>query len=245
MLNPKKTLLPLSTTLDKKLIAYAAAVGTTCAAALAMTQAAEAKIVYTPANRTILFDGKSILDLNNDHIADFVFTREGLGNFSSVFVHPFHASNQVVTRSYFAAALPAGAQVGPEVGFNGHNAAMEAFCECSGSFNYTGPWVNATDKYLGLEITINGQRHFGWARLTFVAYSQATLTGYAYESVADKPIVTGVTSDEVDSESDQGGNASLYMGTPSLGVLARGAEGLEFWRRDEKRGDGTRFPYPL
>ena len=241
MLNRKTTSLPLSTTLDKKLIAYAAAVGTTCVGALAMPQAAGAKVVYTPANRTILFDGKSILDLNNDHIADFVFNGGGLGNHSAVFVRPFRTSNHVLTGtegSYWAAVFPAGAEVGPGNGFVGHKAAMEAECDCSGNIYYVGPWLNATDKYLGLEITINGQHHFGWARLTFVAYGQATLTGYAYETVAGKAIVTGTTSDhDAGAEPDQAGNASSQIETPSLGVLARGAEGLELWRRDSTRAE--------
>jgi hypothetical protein len=226
--------LPFSSTLDKKLVAYAAALGTACVGALAMPQAAEAKVIYTPANRTILFDGKSILDLNNDHVADFVFSREGLGNFSTLIILAFRPDNHVLTpadEGYAAAALAAGVEVGPGNGFVGGAAEMEASCICSGSFAKTGPWVNATNKYLGLEITINGQRHFGWARLTFVAYGEATLTGYAYESVADKPIVTGATSDnDADSAPD---SASLHMGNPSLGVLARGAEGLELWRRAE------------
>ena len=142
--------------------------------AIAAPQSAEAKVIYTPANRTILFDGKSILDLNNDHIADFVFNREGLGNISSVAVLPFN-SNHVVKGGYWASALPAGVQVGPGDNFGGHVEPMEGYCECSGSPNYTGPWVDATAKYLGLEITINGQHHFGWARLTMVTYGKATL----------------------------------------------------------------------
>jgi hypothetical protein len=226
--------LPLSPTLDKKLIAYAAAIGTTCVGALAAPQSAEAEIVYTPANRTITFNGKSILDLNNDHIADFVFNGGGLGNTSEVFVRPFRSSDHVLTGNegtYWAAVLSAGVEVGPGKGFVGHKAAMEAECDCSGKTYYVGPWLNATDKYLGLEITINGQHHFGWARLTMVAYGKATLTGYAYETVAGKPIVTGATSDD-DANSDPD-HASLQMGIPSLGVLARGADGLELWRRDE------------
>jgi hypothetical protein len=230
------SVLPLSTPLDKKLIAYAAAVGATCVGALAMPQAAEAKVVYAPANRTILFNGKSILDLNNDHIADFVFSGGGLGNFGAVWVRPFN-SNHVVAGSggtYWAAVLPAGSIVGPGEDFVGHKAVMEGECNCSTGVNYFGPWLNATNQYLGLEITINGQHHFGWARLTFVAYGEATLTGYAYETVPGKAIVTGATSEvEANLGSDPVINASADMGTPSLGLLARGADGLELWRRDE------------
>ncbi len=220
--------LPLSPTLDKKLIAYAAAIGTTCVGALATPQAAEAKVVYTPANRTIYFNG-SIIDLNNDHIADFVFSGGGLGNISTGWVRPFN-SNHVAAGSgtYWAEVLPAGAEVGPGDDFVGHKAVMVGACDCSGSIDYFGPWLNATNQYLGLEITINGQHHFGWARLTVDAHGNTTLTGYAYETVAGKAIVTGATSDD-EADSD---NSSSQMGIPSLGLLARGAEGLEVWRPD-------------
>ena len=61
-----------------------------------------------------------------------------------------------------------------------------------------GQWGNATNRYLGLKFAINGQTHYGWARLTTsCVYSQhqcnALLTGYAYETVANKGIITGKT----------------------------------------------------
>jgi hypothetical protein len=233
MLNRKTTSSLLSTTLDKKLVAYAAAVGTTCIGALAMPQAAEAKVVYTPANRKILFNGKTIIDLNNDHIADFVFNGGGLGNISTGWIRPFNSN--LVIATYSAAVLPAGAAVGPGDDFIGHKAVLVGACDCSGNIYYFGKWLNATNQYLGLEITINGQHHFGWVRLTVDAVGNATLTGYAYETVAGKAIVTGVTStseNDAGSDPDQASNVSSGMATPSLGVLARGAEGLAVWRRD-------------
>jgi hypothetical protein len=241
MLRRTTTLLPLSTTLDKKLVAYAAAVGTTCVWTLVTPPGAEAKVVYTPANRAISFNGKSVIDLNNDHIADFVFSGGGLGNISTGWVRPLNSNNHVVAASggtYWAAVLPAGAEVGPGDDFVGHKAVMVGACDCSGNIYYFGPWLNATNQYLGLEITINGQHHFGWARLTVDAKGAPTLTGYAYETVAGKAIVTGATSSaETDAKSDQAGNASSHvgppsLGTPSLGLLARGAQGIAIWRRE-------------
>ena len=80
MRNPNTaSLAPTPAALDKKLLAYLTAIGAACAASAAVPQSAEAKVVYTPANRIISFNGKSILDLNNDHIADFVFNGWGLG----------------------------------------------------------------------------------------------------------------------------------------------------------------------
>jgi hypothetical protein len=62
----------------------------------------------------------------------------------------------------------------------------------------SGPWLDVKDKYLGLKFIVNGQIHYGWARLTTqqVTYCKvrALLSGYAYESDANTPIVTGQTS---------------------------------------------------
>ncbi len=111
---------------------------------------------------------------------------------------------------------------------------MEEGCVCSGSTFVWGPWLNAQDRYLGLEITINGQPHFGWARMTFSS-TAVTLSGYAYETIPGKAIVAGATTDEqaelIGPERPM--DASAFAGSPSLGLLARGAAGLNLWRREE------------
>jgi hypothetical protein len=231
---------PSSTKFDRKLLAYVAAASAAGVAALASPLAADAEVVYTPANRTITFDGKSILDLNNDHVADFFFRGGGLGNFSQNWIHPLNSNRVLLASNGEVAALPAGSIVGPGEQvygrkFIGQNADMEGWCECSGSSDFTGNWINATNKYLGLDITINGQHHFGWARLTYDSYGKFTLTGYAYETIPGKAIVTGATSDKNDAKemgAAQPTNAFFTSASASLGVLARGAEGLELWRQE-------------
>jgi hypothetical protein len=50
--------------------------------------------------------------------------------------------------------------------------------------------------YLGLKFTIKGQVHYGWARLGYISANhpaKAKLTGYAYETIPNKPIVAGKT----------------------------------------------------
>jgi hypothetical protein len=69
--------------------------------------------------------------------------------------------------------------------------------------NWYGPWVNdgkgVTNRYLGLRFTIDGQLHYGWARLTVTTQGgrqgrfTATLTGYAYETIPNKSIIAGET----------------------------------------------------
>ncbi len=55
-----------------------------------------------------------------------------------------------------------------------------------------GPWLNVKNRYLGLKFIIKGKDHFGWARLTTTGRI-ALLTGYAYETIPNKPIIAGKT----------------------------------------------------
>ena len=54
----------------------------------------------------------------------------------------------------------------------------------------------AHNKYLGLKFRIHGKSHFGWARLNVECKAPklfGLLTGYAYETIPNKPIITGKT----------------------------------------------------
>ena len=92
--------------------------------------------------------------------------------------------------------------------------------EWSGYFH--GHWVNVKNRYLGLKFQIKGKTHYGWARLSVQAISQisATLTGYAYETIANKPIIAGKTN----------GPDVITVQPASLGHLAAGASAIPVWR---------------
>jgi len=70
---------------------------------------------------------------------------------------------------------------------------------CSSSTQ--GQWMYTKHRYLGLKFTIKGEIHYGWARVEVKRtavhmYSNsitAKLTGYAYETVPNKPIIAGKT----------------------------------------------------
>ncbi len=54
------------------------------------------------------------------------------------------------------------------------------------------------NRYLGVKFLISGQTHYGWIRLTVITEPRgmsATITGYAYETIANKPIKAGQTSE--------------------------------------------------
>ena len=98
------------------------------------------------------------------------------------------------------------------------------------------------NRYLGLRFVAKQPTHFGWARLSVSCNSannkiSAVLTGYAYETIPNKPIVTGKTN-RPDDVSDVGRADPAVLNLsdpepPALGLLALGAPALSVWRRAE------------
>lgn len=107
------------------------------------------------------------------------------------------------------------------------------------SMSYSfGPWVNTTNRYLGLKFLINNEVHYGWARMSvpvqFERGGGVMLTGYAYETVPNKPLLAGEKSRP--SANDAVDPTALQVPAPAsatLGLLARGADGVAIWRREE------------
>lgn len=214
--------LNLNDRLDKRLLAYMATAGAAGVSVLAMTQPANAKVVYTPANKAVLFDGMH-LDLNNDGIPDFGFHSYGIGNVGSGVIFPIKF-NKMMSH---ANPLAAGISVGPSAEFNGGRVGMVGACSCSGSVDYFGIWLGVQNGYMGFEFNIKGAAHFGWARFSATETGAVTLTGYAYETVSLKPIVTGDTGSNNDDEDsvDQEKPAAALPQASGLGKLALGAVG--------------------
>jgi hypothetical protein len=85
-----------------------------------------------------------------------------------------------------------------------------------------GHWVNVEGRYLGLRLRSKGQTHYGWARLSVSSSRKdegritAILTGFAYETIPNKPIITGKTH----------GADDLAVRPASLGALAAGSSAL-------------------
>lgn len=223
--------------LDRNLTAYMAAAGAAGVSLLAV-QSAEAKIVFTPANTTIPLHGSLLLDLNHDGVNDFIFSNFFYGHDSRLYVDPQAPGNQVF---HLGAALPAGVRIGPRGSFV--NFALMAFQGTRSGISsfYSGPWEDAHKRFLGLKFLVNGETHFGWARLTVTAKGGivATLTGYAYETVPNRPIITGkISGPDVASPADPGAMLTPSDQSATLGMLARGADSLAIWRRDEEAAVG-------
>src|SRR5580704_7384195 len=93
---------------------------------------------------------------------------------------------------------------------------------------------------LDLSSRSRANTHYGWARLNVKVSKTtitATLTGYAYETIPNKPIVAGKEHGTEDSSALNTESLATPASTPAtLGMLATGARGLSLWRREESPG---------
>jgi hypothetical protein len=270
---PRKTV-KLSAPLHKPLNMYTLSATVAGVGLLAPARPAEAEIVYTPTHVIIRPNHYFNLDLNHDGIIDFVI-KNTYGAFNSVdgrvsAIPPLcsdkttppwsnHCPNALegplFSREPTAYALPPGAVIGPALGFR-HSGGFKGrvmTSQCGCGFGPYGQWANVTDRYLGVRfLDANGATHYGWARMSVkeISFAKfvALLTGYAYETVPNEPIIAGQTkritdgsTSEPDSVTpdDPGPGASLINPSSempqitSLGMLAVGAESIPLWRRKE------------
>jgi len=244
----------LPASLDQQLNWYALAASAAGVSLLALASPLEAKIVYTKTYQVIGSNGIYGLDLNHDGTMDFIIRDRVSFAYTGLFLSAREAfGNAVEGSNAEAAALIKGAPIGPGQHFivaassyAGERMAV-ATCTVEGGCRTSGPWVNVTDRYLGLKFQISGKTHYGWARLKVAAgNSQVTakLTGYAYETISNKTIRAGQTSGNADAsqsepESAGSGRVPAVSATPvsagvqaaSLARLALGAQSASLGRR--------------
>ncbi len=232
----------LSECTNRRLNTYALAATAAGVGLLALTQSAEAKIVYTSTWVAISSFGTVPLDVDNDGITDFKFSNVGYSNSVLEALKVVGVqSNKIWGTGRYASALPAGVRIGPKGKFQANPSLMAKATQCyyySCSKKNLGLWANVTHRYLGLKFSINGEVHYGWARLdvTVEPYSRvySALTGYAYETVANTPIITGKTAGPhgiAHLPPDAATPSVTNPASASLGALARGALALDTWRK--------------
>lgn len=198
-----RTTTELALDLEKRLISYAAIASAAGMGLIAGSPVAEAKVVYTQTWMSIVPNaGPLVLDLNNDGTPDFQFSAVAkfyYSEYGSLNVSPQNASNGIWGS---ASALPAGVKIGPSGTFKTGRLRMATakfYSRDHGTYtayllNSGGPWRQATRLYLGLKFVIQGQIHYGWARLNVTATNDGVygaINGYAYETIPNKPIASG------------------------------------------------------
>ena len=182
---------------------------------VSVAMSAEAEIVYTPVNVVIGVGDSYNIDLNHDGVPDFTlrshlledYCQSGDGYIWDLSVSPANG-NAVITE-------------GGHLGFQlCHRTAQNMLVDSSQSFyrgfavmaqlswgfcgtGTLGEWLNVPDRYLGVQFRdAAGELHFGWAKVSTVAYvdqwnvihASTLLTGFAYGTVAGQGILAGRTS---------------------------------------------------
>jgi hypothetical protein len=111
------------------------------------------------------------------------------------------------------------------------------FNDSNSFFIVGGHFANTNQRYLGLKFTISGQVHFGWVGFSRVTVTEngslpvvdATVRGFAYETLPNKPIAAGQRSEFTDLVPC----VQVSEGQPTLECLASGWSGMSVWRNEE------------
>ena len=235
---PRRTF-KISDSLNRQLNSYALVASAAGVSVLALTRASEAKVVYTETHQVTRARVPLYIDLNHDGINDFVLRTiyyAGTSGFEMGLDASGCRNNAVAGKrfsdgSYFfsaASALPAGARIGSERQFPVRFPfmAVEDFkrnVRTSSGYSDLGPWAGkgkgVSNRYLGLKFFIHGKVHYGWARLSVTLGQHrefgdvvGILTGYAYETEADEPIIAGQTTGADEATVQPGTLGGLALG---------------------------------
>jgi hypothetical protein len=237
--------------INRRATAYSLAATAAGVSALALTQSAHASVVVTKTNIQVSLGSQAFIDLNKDGVNDFSFVGEGANydhSFYATFVVKPLAGGKVMGGNRgplgpYASALAKGANIGPSGHFSSSVVREQLTVErsvgsASGVTNrtYYGKWAGLTNRYLGVKFLIQGQTHYGWIRLSVSMLGRitGTITEYAYETVANRKIGAGNTTDTAETAAVNANPDISNAKGPSLGMLASGTKAVALWRRDQE-----------
>lgn len=169
---------------------------------------AHARVIFTPAHVVIGNGGVDSysFDMDGDGFNDytirqfiFTFQCDAQGDRATFWLIQTldFPETSVAGTDTSAAALSSGVRVDASLtfGVGGGVSTMASYWKGSQCEDETGNWDNVANHFLGLRFQIGGETHYGWARLSVQHVPNsgftATLTGWAYQTVANRGLVTG------------------------------------------------------
>jgi len=229
---PARTPASLPESVYRQLNMYALAATAAGVGALALANAAEAKVIYTPAHRYVPLNSRLKIDFNHDGVTDLYIARRLFNQTNSTrsyFVTAVWASGEIVgyrsaNRSTFtvASAFRAGQAIESDLKFYRSGGMAARGVTSQGADCGGGRFNNVKDRYLGIKFfDLRSRVHYGWVRISESCNrygkrgtaARTLLTGYAYETIPGKAIITGKTE----------GSDDVAVELGSLGALAAGA----------------------
>lgn len=187
--------------------------------AMLFAASAHAQIVYTDVDPDLTITqtpvGSTVhdLDINNDGITDATLTATRTATYRAVFLGPSNGSEalvccpQLLTKSInnysFIGSDPSG--TGGYWSTAQLSRLRELYFATGGGGGWggnpvpappIGEWINATDRYLAIRFSVDGEWHYGWVRISVVSVSPSisfTIRDYAYNSVPGAGIFAGET----------------------------------------------------
>ncbi len=250
-----------SDNLNRQLALYSLAAAVAGVSLLSLSEPAAGEVIVTKKTIPIPISTDGIqkrvpISVANNGINNFSFILSSTAPLRRTFIG-FSAGttgsdNQIIAGGNFygeALPLPRGTKISSNqtLGVFSWTPLIEATDTLSGTFYSRGKWPGTQkNKYLGVRFKIDGQFHYGWIRLTVTSNVklekqtlEATITGYAYETVPNKAILAGTaetasaTTNKPNPDLQTPSSSQNNIG-PSLGMLASGSEALPLWRRGEK-----------
>ena len=186
--------------LSKRLAQYGA-----LTAAIAGVADASGQIIWTDINPDEGGPGYLYsLDINNDTTDDFAIrhfnssTSGGIGNYNILACGPLNSNNAILGYDAgnfeYPFALSAGEPISAGAAGSWMNVGFQTMNYNSCAYTFSDWCANSGDKFLGLRFDLGGNTHYGWAKISVGATAGDWLIKeYAYNTVADQPILAGQT----------------------------------------------------
>lgn len=173
---------------------------------LASLRPSQARVIYTPTIHMIKNEGSVSIDFDHDGRVDVTVQQNvsfgGTCPHEYVAAYPVAGDGAASSTSEpdgpLADALAGRVSVGPANSYAQRAIMVDVSLGPCLSGDVSGYWLNNGPHYLGMSFVTNGQVHYGWVMLQVgfadtpqLQYAVTTLTGFAYETVVGKPILTG------------------------------------------------------
>lgn len=219
-LKPKnRQTVKLNDCLDRKLSAYANCGRSRCGGleltskvayalagfvTLAFPHITLGEVVFTPTHQSVNLENEKVyVDINGDGVNDFmlsIYASSSPGSnghgYEELTANGLQAGASIAVSEFNDAYAGVGGQkCGPGAPFNQDGFMARRFFHSAVSTS-SGAWSKLkTRHFLGVKFLIDGETHYGWLRFSQSSARLAILTGYAYETVANKPIIAGLGDD--------------------------------------------------